>query len=342
MQGDKEKERMMKMQSGTYEIWNAEEYQNPLRGEFIQNLVSYIHDEDDKIRPAFLIVPGGGYRMVAYGEGEIVAKKFYEMGYNAFVLSYTIAMFENIQLRIQPLKDLSRAIVFIRKNAENFKINKKQVSVCGFSAGGHLSASLAVHYDDPSIRPAGEYEGISNRPDAVILSYPVITSGEYAHKDSFTVLLGEHATPEEWEYMSLEKHVKKTTPPVFLWHTATDETVPVENSYLFAEACRKQGISYELHIFREGPHGYSLANEEWASGTYGGDYTMNQWFAYMQYFIDNGLEFPAPFQDLKLPKGTNYREVFRKEPKDYLTGKANPGVALWPELAKQWLDSIYK
>ena len=327
------------MMVNTYPIYHKEEYTNPLKGEFIPNITSYLYG-DEKVRPVILIVPGGGYRMVAIAESEIVAKKFYEKGYNTFVLSYTITMFENIQLHLQPLQDLSRAVTYIRKHAEEFRIDPKHLILCGFSAGGHLCGSLAVHYKDPQICQQGEYEGISNRPDAVILSYPVITTGLYAHKDSFKVLLGDHPSQEEKEYMSLEKHVTADTPPVFLWHTATDETVPVENSYLFAEACKKADVSYELHIFRNGPHGYSLANEEWASGEYGGDYVMNQWFAYMQYYIDNEIEIPAPFNEMKLPKGTDYREMYRNSPKDYLKGTANPSVAIWPELVDTWLKGI--
>lgn len=280
--------------------------------------------------------------MVAVSEGEIVAKKFYGKGYNVFVLSYTTALFETIELHLQPLKDLSRAVTYVRKNAGEFRINSNRVAICGFSAGGHLCGSLAVHYGDPRILPTGEYSGISNRPDAVILSYPVITAGTFAHKDSFTVLLGERPTQEELEYMSLETQVKQDTPSVFMWHTETDETVPVENTYLFAEACRKENVPYEMHIFREGPHGYSLADEEWASGNYGGDYVMDQWFAYMQYYIDNELDLPIPFNGQKFPKGTDYREIYRNSPKDFLkNGKPNKSVALWPELADAWLQEIY-
>lgn len=325
----------------TCPVWEETEYENPLKGKFIPNIVSYIHDEDREQRPALLIVPGGGYRMVAYSEGEIVAKKFYAKGYNVFVLSYTIIMFEKIALHLQPLKDLARAISFIRGHKEEFCIDPKQVVVCGFSAGGHLTASLAVHFDDVQIR-ASAYQNIEIRPDAVILSYPVITSGEFAHRDSFLALLGETPTEEELAYMSLEKHVKKETPPVFVWNTATDEEVPMENGYLFISACRKQGVPYEFHVFQDGPHGYSVADEEWAEGEYGGDYTMNQWFAHVQYYIDSGLELPVPFQELKLSPGTDYREIFRNSPKEYLKNKANQSVAMWPDLAEQWMRRILK
>lgn len=331
----------MKME--TYTIWEAHEYQNPLKGEFIPEITAYLHEEDEEVRPAFVIVPGGGYRMVAYGEGDIVARKFYEKGYNAFVVSYTIAMFEPIALGLQPLKDLARAVSYIRKHADELRIDPGKVSVCGFSAGGHLSASLAVHYDDERIRECAAYPDTEIRPDAVLLCYPVITSEKtFAHMDSFTALLGTEPAEAELEYMSVEKHVRPQTPPAFLWNTATDELVPMENACLFAKACKKNGVPFELHVFQDGPHGYSLADEEWASGEYGGEYTMKQWFAHLQYYIDRELELPAPFQELKLPKGTDYREMFCGSPKDYLKGKANPCVAVWPELADHWLNALYE
>ena len=288
-----------------------------------------------------MIVPGGGYRMVAVGESEIVAKKFYEKGYNAFVLTYTTAMFEPVRLYLQPLNDLARAVAYLRKHAEKFLIDKNRVILCGFSAGGHLCGSLAAHYDDERIRQDGTYSGISIRPDGVILSYPVITSGEYAHKDSFQVLLGEKPEKGESEYMSLEKQVKEGMPPVFIWHTETDETVPVENTLLFAEACRRKGVSCEMHIFREGIHGCSTADEKWASGEYGGDYVMDQWFAFMQYYIDRELEMPPPFQGVKLPRGTDYREFYRNSPKEFLKGTPNRAAAMWTELAGIWLDELF-
>lgn len=331
------------MESRTYEVWKGKEYNYPVKGSFIPNLVSYIHDEDKVTRPAILIVPGGGYQIVSNTEGEIVAKEFYEKGYNTFVLSYTVNLSGEIPLEYQPLKDISRAVVFLRKNAAKFKIKENQIAICGFSAGGHLCGSLAVHYDVPELKSDGEYQGISNRPDAAILCYPVITSGQYAHKGSFAALLGEDVGQEELDYMSLEKHVNSHTPPVFLWHTITDETVPVENSYLFSEACKNQGVPYEMHLFAKGPHGLSLANAEWASGEYGGDYTMNQFFEYMQYHIDNEIIPPSPLNEMQLSKGEDFREFFRKSPKyNQKQKKPNPSVAVWPELVHHWLTSLYK
>ncbi len=180
--------------------------------------------------------------MVSTTEGEIVAKEFYEKGYNAFICIYTTDLLRLAALKMQPIRDLSRAIRYIRVHSDEFNIHTNQLVVCGFSAGGHLCGSVCVHYADINDENPN-YAHVSNRPDASILSYPVITSGKYAHRDSFLTLLGNEATEDELEYMSLEKQVTEQTPPCFLWHTATDELVPVENSYLYAKECKKKRCS---------------------------------------------------------------------------------------------------
>lgn len=138
----------------------------------------------------------------------------------------------------------------------------EKVAVCGFSAGGHLCGSLGVHFQDIKEENSLLKE-VSCRPDAMILGYPVITSGKYRNEDSFLALLGEDSDEEEREYLSVEKHVTEEMPPCFLWHTLEDKTVSAENGYLFAEACRKAGVPYAHHVFAEGAHGMSVATEEW-------------------------------------------------------------------------------
>lgn len=327
------------MKKFAIDLWSKEEY-TWAAGEFRPNIVPYLH-EDRIRRPAVIVVPGGGYVMPAIGEGEIVAEKFYEMGYQAFVLTYTTACFQPKALGLQPLLDISRAVACVRRRADAMDILPDQIALCGFSAGGNLCAALAVHYSDTCLlkdESCGD-----NRPNAVILCYPVITDEEpWAHKDSFLTLCGGDSTKEHWDFFSAEKHVVMQMPPVFLWHTATDETVPAENSYIMAKACQAAKVPYELHIFPDGPHGYSLATEEWAAGEYGDDYPMNQFFAQMQDYIDRGEELPPPFHTLRLPKGTNYREIFRNTPKEYLNTPANPHVAVWPSLADRWLKMTFE
>jgi acetyl esterase/lipase len=325
-----------------YALWSKEEYSYEKIGEFIPNIFTYIHN-DHKVRPAIIIVPGGAYRIVTPFEGEIVAKEFYNKGYNAFVLTYTTNWLMTTPLKFQPLQDLSKAVRFVRKKAKDFRINPEKLILCGFSAGGHLCGSLGVHYDAKELELGSEFDAISNRPDAVILSYPVISSGGYTHKVSFETLLGENADSKDLEYMSLEKHVKKDTPPIFLWHTVTDASVPVENSYLFAKACKENGVSFEHHVFGNGKHGMSLANEDWASGNYGRAYTMEQLFETAKYLMDNNIELPPPYNNIReIPEGISIREAIMKEKvKEHKEGsQADEGIAVWPQLAHSWIKKI--
>lgn len=313
-----------------FDLWGSGEYDYPLAFGFTPNVHGYIHEENAMIRPCMLVVPGGGYFMVSPAEAEIVALKFYEKGYNAFVCTYTTNPLESVPLKTQPMKDLSRAIRCIRKHSAEFEIDPAQVVVCGFSAGGHLCASVCVHFDDvPDSNPA--FSAISNRPDAAILAYPVITSGDKRHQDSFRLLLGADAPQAEMDYMSLENHVTAETPPCFLWHTVTDETVPVENSLLFAEACRKNGVPYALHIFSDGHHGLSLSSREWADGKVGEAYTYAQIAKTVEKIQSGEISVSSEVRDHLIevlsntsPKNTPYREV-----------------EVWPELACQWLNHIF-
>lgn len=186
-----------------YRIWQENEYDYPGAFGFIPNLYSYIHEDEEK-RPCMLVIPGGGYGSVVPSEGGIVAKRFFEAGYQAFVLTYTTDLLHIAPLKMQPLNDISRAVRYIRVNAERFQVDADRLFVIGFSAGAHLAGSLAVHWQDVEDQNLA-YKEISNRPQGVILSYPVITTGEYAHKGSVDTLVGENASEEELAYFSLEK-----------------------------------------------------------------------------------------------------------------------------------------
>ncbi len=225
-----------------------------------------------KKKKAVLICPGGAYVHVSAREGEPVAKKFVEMGFQAFVLDYSVAP----DVWPTALLELAQAVCMVREHAEEWQVDPHQVFVCGFSAGGHLAASLGCFWNQPFVfSPLGK-TAEEIRPDGILLSYPVITSGAFAHRDSFTNLIGE--TSDAWvkryapgspaaslsEFLSLELQAGAQTPPVFLWHTAVDDLVPVENSLLFAMALHREGVPVELHIFPDGIHGISLATEETA------------------------------------------------------------------------------
>lgn len=208
--------------------------------------------------PCILICPGGAYGFTSAREAEPVARAYNAQGFHALVLHYRTAPHKHPA----PLNDVSNTLALLRQNATELNIDPTSIAVCGFSAGGHLAASLGVHWNKEYLQNEICKTPGQNRPDALILSYPVISSGEYAHRMSFENLLGADTDLKMLEEMSLEKQVGDQTPPTFLWHTADDASVAVENSFLFAQALKKENIPFELHIYPNGPHGLSLATAE--------------------------------------------------------------------------------
>lgn len=202
---------------------------------------------------------GGAYGGIAPTEGEPVAVQLLARGFNACVLQYDVkpAVFPTA------LQELALAVALVRDNAAQFNIDPNRIVVAGFSAGGHLTASLGVLWHHAFL---SEKCGMANerfRPNGLVLSYPVITSGKYAHQGSIRNLLGSrYGDPELMELVSLEKQVTPNMPPTFLWHTFEDEAVFTENSLLLAAAMRRVNVKFEMHIFPEGPHGFSLATAE--------------------------------------------------------------------------------
>lgn len=205
--------------------------------------------------PAVIICPGGGYSILSDRESGPVAAMFLSCNINAFVLRYTI---DPAPLGTRPLLDLSWAVAQVRLHAAEFLVNPNQIAVCGFSAGGHLAGSLGVFWDSDRFFPNSAYQA-SHKPNALILGYPVITSGKYAHRGSFDRLF---TTEEDQNIFSLENQVTKRVPPTFLWHTVQDRDVPVQNSTLFLHALVSHSVPCEMHLFQNGLHGLSLATEE--------------------------------------------------------------------------------
>ncbi len=209
--------------------------------------------------PVVVICPGGAYEFVSDREGEPVAKKFYAAGYSTFILKYSVM---DKAKDFAPLTQLAASVAYLRENADSLNIDPARIAVCGFSAGGHLAASLGVlHNDEHFLKTFTSTASI--RPDAMILGYPVITADRFSHKPSLRHVSGNALEgTEEYGYWGLETHVDAQTPPAFLWHTATDTNVPVENSLKMASALSAAKVPFELHVFPAGGHGMSVCNQE--------------------------------------------------------------------------------
>ena len=211
--------------------------------------------------PLVLICPGGGYAMTSNREAEPIALQFSSMGYQAAVLRYSCAP------AVYPtaLCEVAQSVKLIREHAEDWNVDAEKIIVMGFSAGGHLAASYGVFWNELWLTEKMQCDKQLLKPNGLVLCYPVISSKEeIAHQDSIKNLLGE-SYPEMKEQVSLEDKVGKHTPKTFLWHTFTDPVVPFWNSFRFAEALGKAGVPMEYHLYPQGGHGLSLANEQTAN-----------------------------------------------------------------------------
>jgi len=208
---------------------------------------------------AVIICPGGGYGILAFDkEGVNVAKKFNDVGITAFVLKYRLPSdLIMADKSMGPLQDALQAIYLVRKNAKAWGISPDKIGVMGFSAGGHLAASLSVHYNDMKVQ---NQEQISLRPDFSILIYPVISFGSVTHSGSVKNLLGDEPTESQKRYFSTQNYINAETPPAFLVHANDDATVQVKNSILYNEALTKFKVPAEMHIYQAGGHGFGLHN----------------------------------------------------------------------------------
>lgn len=214
-------------------------------------LTPYLADKSKASGAAVVICPGGGYGALAMDhEGLQIARWLNSMGIHAFVLKYRLGPRHQHPAM---LDDVSQAFRLVRKRAAEWGVDSKRIGVWGFSAGGHLAATISTHFTPET------------RPDFAILSYPVITcSEEWKHKGSCRNLLGsENPDPKLADLMSNEKQVTKDTPPTFIFHTTDDAAVPVENALAYYTALRKNGVEVEMHIFEHGRHGVGLAPGDW-------------------------------------------------------------------------------
>ena len=211
---------------------------------------------------AVIICPGGGYVRLSYNwEGEDVAKFLNAKGITAIVLKYRLPNSKsNVTPHLSPLADAKRAIRIVRANAAKWGINQNRVGIMGFSAGGHLAATLATHFDNGNTASKDSIEQQSSRPDFAVLMYPVISmSKPIMHVGSRNNLIGEKPDSSLAKFYSNELQVTKQTPPTFLVHATDDKTVPVENSLLMYQALKDNGVPVEMHIYPTGGHGFGLA-----------------------------------------------------------------------------------
>ena len=210
-------------------------------------------------RPCVIVVPGGGYASVSKREGEGVAARFLAMGFQTAVLTYSVVG-EGAKYPDQ-LIELGCAVDYVKKHAEELYVNPDEVFVVGFSAGGHLTANLAVEYE-----AVGTYAGVplDAKPTAVGLGYPVITS-KTSYVGTHANLLNGYSEEEKAELLkrlNLDEAVTERTAPAYSWATATDNLVPAVNSLRFATALAEHKVAYELHIYPEGQHGLSTGDDE--------------------------------------------------------------------------------
>lgn len=205
-----------------------------------------------KVRPALVICPGGAYRWCSPREEDPVALPFLSSGYQVFILEYSCAERAG---DYRPLGELAETVRRLRENCEQWHIDPHRIAVMGFSAGGHLAASLGALWNDPALAlPEG------CRPDALVLCYPVISTGEYAHEESVRWVSGGDERVRE--KLHLPDRVSGDFPPTFLWHGGEDESVPPENSLMLAVALRRHKVPLEFHLFGSGAHGISTCTRE--------------------------------------------------------------------------------
>ena len=228
---------------------------------------------------AIVVCPGGGYANLASDhEGVAIAHEFNKIGMTTFVLKYRLPS-DSIMINksIGPLQDVQMAIVTVRKRAAEWGIDPSKIGIIGFSAGGHLASTAGTHFDKPVIE---NKEYISARPDFMMLIYPVISFGGYAHAGSRENLIGKNPSQAQVELYSNETQISDKTPPTFLIHAQDDDVVPVQNSLLFYDGLIKNNVKAEMHLYQAGGHGFGLNNPK----------SKNKWFVWATNWLDeNGF-----------------------------------------------------
>jgi acetyl esterase/lipase len=225
----------------------------------IPTLTPFLPDPVQATGAAIVVCPGGGYNVLVDYEGRDYALWLNSHGIAAFVLKYRLA--SDGYHHPSMLLDAARGLRTVRARASEWNVDPKRIGIIGSSAGGHLASLLLTHFDAGTPDAADPIERVSSRPDLGILCYAVISAGQFAHKGSIRNAAGPGADDVLLEELSNEKHVSADTPPCFIWHTYDDKVVPVENSLMFAEALRRNGVPFDLHIYQHGKHGVALGDK---------------------------------------------------------------------------------
>ena len=214
-----------------------------------------LDNTDGKKRGCIIVCPGGGYGARMDYEGAPIARRFNEVGLHGFVLNYRIAPYSGDAY----IADVNRAVRLVRHRADEFGIDPEKICLIGFSAGGHLACAGATHFDD-GLPYGDEIDRVSSRPNAAILSYGVNSlMPNITHGDTRDRFVAYSTDPEKTSFdFSGENSVTDLTPPMFIWHTAADSLVPVENALVMGSALSAKKIPFELHVFPEGEHGDGL------------------------------------------------------------------------------------
>jgi len=221
----------------------------------------YLAQDNQQVnKPLVIIFPGGGYRILAAShEGSDIAQKFNEIGVHAMVVHYRLPdSTRQVEKQFAPLQDAQQAIRVARQSANLWHVDSTKIGVMGFSAGGHLAASAATHYQTDYTKIN---DGINLRPDFQLLIYPVVTFRSYSHQGSVNSLLGKNKSEEMLHLFSNEEQVNATTPRAFIVHAADDGAVPVANALNYATALSNNKVPVDVHIMAKGGHGFGLTNK---------------------------------------------------------------------------------
>ncbi len=244
-----------------FTLWKKDEYNYPKAGDFIPFIMATTHDDEEK-HPALIVAPGGAYSILQPSEAEGPARGFFELGYNTFVLVYTNNVTMDAPVGYQPIRDISRAVRFIRSRSEEFGIDTGRVYAAGYSAGGPLVAHLAVRHSS-EILADSVYPNISNRLNATFVHYPLVSEkslvkspmGAPLGGKAFSLMFGDNYSEEVDNFMSLDRNIPTDASPMFIFHGTNDTAVSWEGAVSLAAAAIGAGVPCELHLFHGADHG---------------------------------------------------------------------------------------